>query len=126
MKKYYVFLILLVLFSSCKDTDSDNIYDKDDECPETYGIAEFNGCPNTDEDGIPDNEDDCPETYGYERYNGCPNNDHLQLLVSECFNLFSFTSDEIDQLFLKFEYNLNSTINVGGVCNVLVEMTFMN
>ena len=73
-----------------------------------------------DEDGIPDNEDDCPDTYGYERYNGCPNNDHVQLLVSECFESFSFTSDEINQVLAENNYTLNSTINV---LNSLFEFT---
>ncbi|NGX82850.1 OmpA family protein [Aequorivita sp. KMM 9714] len=58
-----------------KDTDGDGIYDKDDECPETPGLAEFNGCPDTDGDGIEDRLDECPETPGLAEFNGCPDTD---------------------------------------------------
>lgn len=152
MKKFSFIVILFILSVSCKDTDGDKIYDKDDACPNTYGLAEFNGCPDTDGDrikdseddcpedygleefngcpdtdgdGIPDNEDECPDTYGYKRYDGCPNNDHVQLLVSECFDSFSFTNDEINQVLSDTDNTLNSTINV-SICNILVEMIIMN
>ncbi len=58
-----------------KDTDGDGIYDRDDECPETPGLAEFNGCPDTDGDGIPDHLDECPNTPGLAEFNGCPDTD---------------------------------------------------
>ncbi|MGK0385672.1 MAG: OOP family OmpA-OmpF porin, partial [Patiriisocius sp.] len=58
-----------------KDTDGDGIYDVDDECPETPGLAEFNGCPDTDLDGIEDRQDDCPNTPGLAEFNGCPDTD---------------------------------------------------
>ncbi len=57
------------------DTDGDGIPDKDDECPETPGLAEFNGCPDTDGDGIPDHLDECPNTPGLAEFNGCPDTD---------------------------------------------------
>lgn len=58
-----------------KDTDGDGIYDKDDQCPDEPGLAEFNGCPDTDGDGITDAEDDCPTTAGLAEFNGCPDTD---------------------------------------------------
>ena len=58
-----------------KDTDGDGIFDKDDECPETPGLAEFNGCPDTDGDGIEDRKDECPNTPGLAEFNGCPDTD---------------------------------------------------
>jgi len=58
-----------------KDTDGDNIYDKDDACPEVFGLAEFNGCPDTDGDGIPDKDDACPTEPGPKALNGCPDTD---------------------------------------------------
>ena len=58
-----------------RDTDGDGIYDKDDECPETPGLAEFNGCPDTDGDGIEDRLDECPNTPGLAEFNGCPDTD---------------------------------------------------
>jgi len=58
-----------------KDTDGDGIYDKDDECPETPGLAEFNGCPDTDGDGIEDRKDACPEVAGLAQFDGCPDTD---------------------------------------------------
>jgi len=58
-----------------KDTDGDGIYDKDDECPETPGLAEFNGCPDSDGDGIEDRKDACPEVAGLAKFDGCPDTD---------------------------------------------------
>ncbi|GAA3518628.1 OmpA family protein [Aquimarina addita] len=58
-----------------KDTDGDGVYDKDDECPEVPGLAEFNGCPDTDGDGITDAKDDCPDVAGTAEFNGCPDTD---------------------------------------------------
>ena len=54
------------------DKDKDGILDKDDECPEVYGLAQFNGCPDTDGDGIADKEDKCPEVAGPAENGGCP------------------------------------------------------
>tara|TARA_R110002073_G_scaffold279026_1_gene442812 strand:+ start:42840 stop:44201 length:1362 start_codon:yes stop_codon:yes gene_type:complete len=58
-----------------KDTDKDGIYDKDDECPEVFGLEAFNGCPDTDGDGIKDGDDACPNTAGLASLNGCPDAD---------------------------------------------------
>ena len=58
-----------------KDTDDDGIYDKDDECPEVFGLEAFNGCPDTDGDGIKDSDDACPNTAGLAALNGCPDAD---------------------------------------------------
>lgn len=58
-----------------KDTDGDGIYDKDDECPEVPGLAEFNGCPDSDGDGIEDRNDECPNEAGLAEFNGCPDTD---------------------------------------------------
>ena len=65
---------LVVKFGG-KDTDKDGIYDKDDECPETFGLEAFNGCPDTDGDGIKDGDDACPNTAGLAALNGCPDAD---------------------------------------------------
>ena len=58
-----------------KDTDEDGIYDKEDECPEVFGLEAFNGCPDTDGDGIKDGDDACPNTAGLAALNGCPDAD---------------------------------------------------
>ncbi|WP_191858512.1 OmpA family protein [Hanstruepera ponticola] len=58
-----------------KDTDGDGIYDKDDACPEEFGLAEFNGCPDSDGDGIEDGKDSCPQEAGPAEFNGCPDSD---------------------------------------------------
>src|SRR5690554_3632060 len=65
----------LVFQFGMKDSDDDGIPDKDDECPETPGLAEFNGCPDSDGDGIPDHLDDCPTVAGLPEFNGCPDTD---------------------------------------------------
>ncbi len=57
------------------DTDGDGIFDKDDACPDVFGLAAFNGCPDTDSDGIVDSEDDCPTVAGLAALNGCPDAD---------------------------------------------------
>jgi len=57
------------------DEDNDGVYDKDDKCPEVFGLAEFNGCPDSDEDGIQDSEDACPTVFGVMTLNGCPDSD---------------------------------------------------
>lgn len=54
------------------DKDKDGILDKDDECPNVWGLKEFNGCPDTDGDGIEDRKDDCPTVPGPKENNGCP------------------------------------------------------
>ena len=65
---------LVVKFGG-KDTDKDGIYDRDDECPEVFGLEAFNGCPDTDGDGIKDGDDACPNTAGLAALNGCPDAD---------------------------------------------------
>ena len=57
------------------DTDGDGIYDKNDACPEVFGLEAFNGCPDTDGDGIEDSKDDCPNEAGPAEFNGCPDTD---------------------------------------------------
>ncbi len=57
------------------DTDGDGIPDRDDLCPEVFGVEEFGGCPDTDGDGIPDEVDACPEVFGLAEFDGCPDTD---------------------------------------------------
>lgn len=149
MKKFYLLLIVFALLVSCnKDTDGDDVIDKEDKCPDTFGLVEFNGCPDsdedgvpdpeddcpddfgleefngcpdTDEDGIPDNEDDCPDEYGYERYDGCPNNDNMQLLVSECLKSYNISDEEINTILSDRDLTLDKTINY-KMCSILLDM----
>ncbi len=64
-------------FNGCPDTDADNdgVTDCCDKCPKTPGLAEFKGCPDTDGDGIPDYKDKCPEVAGLKALHGCPDKD---------------------------------------------------
>ena len=57
------------------DKDNDGIYDKDDACPDVFGLKEFNGCPDTDADGIEDSKDSCPTEAGIAEFQGCPDTD---------------------------------------------------
>ncbi len=57
------------------DTDGDKVFDKDDACPDVFGLAEFNGCPDSDNDGIVDSKDACPTVAGLAALNGCPDAD---------------------------------------------------
>jgi hypothetical protein len=111
----------LVEFNGCPDSDEDGIPDKEDDCPDDFGSEEFNGCPDTDEDGIPDKEDDCPEEYGYERYNGCPNNDNVKLLVSECLSSYNVSDEEINAILTDRDLTHDKTINY-KMCSILLDM----
>jgi len=55
-----------------RDKDGDGIADKNDKCPDIFGIKLFKGCPDTDGDGLEDADDDCPTEYGYPQNKGCP------------------------------------------------------
>ena len=57
------------------DADGDGVYDKNDACPEVFGLEAFNGCPDTDGDGIEDSKDGCPNEAGKAEFNGCPDTD---------------------------------------------------
>ncbi len=57
------------------DTDDDGIIDKEDECPNTFGLIQFNGCPDTDGDGVRESLDKCPLASGPIELNGCPDID---------------------------------------------------
>ena len=65
---------LLIKFGG-KDTDKDGIYDREDACPDIFGLVAFKGCPDTDGDGIPDKDDACPNVAGLVAFNGCPDTD---------------------------------------------------
>ena len=123
MKNIYLLIIVFAVLVSCKDTDGDKVYDKDDNCPNTFGLAEFNGCPDTDDDGIIDSEDDCPDTYGDDKYNGCPNSDKVKLLASVCFKALSLTEKEISECIKLYEINKNSIIN-GKYCDLIQEYIY--
>lgn len=58
-----------------KDTDEDGVYDREDACPEVFGLKQYKGCPDTDGDGIVDASDACPEVAGSVAMNGCPDTD---------------------------------------------------
>ena len=76
MKKFYLLIIVFSVLVSCnKDSDGDDVIDKEDKCPDTFGLVEFNGCPDSDDDGIPDSDDDCPDKAGLEKFDGCPDTD---------------------------------------------------
>jgi hypothetical protein len=152
MKKLFLLLIVCTILASCsRDTDGDNVNDKDDKCPETFGLAKFdgcpdtdedgvpdkdddcpdkaglekfNGCPDSDEDGIPDKDDDCPDVFGYERYNGCPNNDNNvneQLLVSECLSSYNVSDEEIRAILSDVNLTFDKAINY-KMCTLLLDM----
>ena len=55
-----------------KDTDGDGIYDREDACPEVFGLKQFKGCPDTDGDGVTDKADKCPNIKGPKENAGCP------------------------------------------------------
>ncbi len=72
------------------DTDKDGVSDRDDDCPQEPGLAEFNGCPDADRDGVLDKDDNCPDEAGPKSNKGCPildiDNDGFLNDVDECPN----------------------------------------
>lgn len=77
-----------------KDSDNDGIYDREDTCPEVYGLKQFNGCPDTDGDGIEDSKDACPSEAGLLEFNGCPDQDGdgVQDKDDACIDVFGLKS----------------------------------
>jgi OOP family OmpA-OmpF porin len=75
IKAHYQHSLGLVIKFGGKDTDGDEVYDKNDACPEVAGLVEFNGCPDSDGDGIKDSDDACPNVAGLAAMNGCPDAD---------------------------------------------------
>jgi outer membrane protein OmpA-like peptidoglycan-associated protein len=62
-------------FGKLRDRDHDGIADRNDKCPNVYGVEQFGGCPDTDGDGIPDSEDSCVDVPGLKHFHGCPDSD---------------------------------------------------
>lgn len=58
------------------DTDKDGILDREDECPEVFGLIQFNGCPDSDGDGVRESLDECPLEFGTAELKGCPDKDN--------------------------------------------------
>jgi len=75
-----------VSLAGCPDKDNDGIADKDDACPDVYGSPDYKGCPDTDGDGIIDSQDACPNVAGNPELNGCPDkdNDGITDLADKC------------------------------------------
>lgn len=73
--KHFQHSVGIVLKFGGTDTDGDGVYDKDDACPDVFGLAAYNGCPDTDGDGVIDSKDDCPTVAGLAALNGCPDAD---------------------------------------------------
>ncbi len=71
----HMFMLGLSFNFGGKDADADGVKDKEDACPEVYGLEAFNGCPDSDADGIQDSADACPNTPGLAALNGCPDSD---------------------------------------------------
>jgi hypothetical protein len=147
MRKFLLLITICFAITSCKDTDKDGVSNRNDECPDTYGVAEFNGCPDsdedgiqdseddcpdepgleefagcpdTDEDGVPDHEDDCPETFGYEKYDGCPDRNMMKLLASDCFKSANMTIEEISEYTEKYQTQ-NNTIITYEHCEIIYD-----
>jgi outer membrane protein OmpA-like peptidoglycan-associated protein len=57
-----------------KDTDEDDVLDKNDACPKVAGPVENKGCPwpDTDGDTVVDKDDPCPKVAGPVENKGCP------------------------------------------------------
>jgi len=75
IRTHYQTSVGVIIKFGGKDTDGDEVYDKDDACPEVAGLKEFNGCPDADGDGVKDSDDACPNTAGLAAMNGCPDTD---------------------------------------------------
>jgi len=67
------------------DSDGDKIKDKNDKCPNTFGLVEFNGCPppDIDNDGVIDSKDKCVHLFGLAKHDGCPDSDGDDIIDTE-------------------------------------------
>lgn len=65
----------LAKFQGCPDRDGDGVVDMEDSCVDISGLAQFHGCPDHDGDGVADKYDQCPDQAGLMRFNGCPDTD---------------------------------------------------
>ena len=59
-----------------QDADNDGISDRNDACPEVFGLKQFEGCPDSDNDGVKDSDDECPNEAGLISLSGCPDSDN--------------------------------------------------
>jgi tRNA A-37 threonylcarbamoyl transferase component Bud32 len=85
----FALLLCVVALLACtmKDSDNDGFYDRNDNCPNEFGVVD--GCPDYDGDGIIDNLDDCPYSAGGDLFGqGCPDSDLDGIYddVDECDN----------------------------------------
>jgi len=71
---YFQHSIGLIFKFGGSDNDNDGIVNKEDNCPNVFGLVSLNGCPDSDNDGITDKDDNCPESPG--TLNGCPDQDN--------------------------------------------------
>ena len=80
-KDTYIFagLGITYKFPFQKDSDGDGVVDKDDKCPDIFGLVSLNGCPDTDGDGVTDKIDKCPDVAGDRNLMGCPDKDNDQI-----------------------------------------------
>lgn len=73
--KAYYYLSSISMKESIQDRDKDGIVDKEDKCPDVFGVASLQGCPDSDGDGITDADDKCPSVAGPASLRGCPDKD---------------------------------------------------
>lgn len=62
------------------DSDNDGVFDYEDKCPGSVGVARFEGCPvpDSDNDGVNDEEDRCPYVAGSIENGGCAAVEEIQ------------------------------------------------
>ncbi len=73
--KAYYYVSTIMVKEVPMDRDKDGVLDKDDKCPDVYGLTSMAGCPDSDGDGITDAEDKCPSVKGLNKFMGCPDTD---------------------------------------------------
>ena len=71
---YYIDGISLRLHPE-DDRDKDGVIDKEDNCPDEFGLKTLGGCPDRDNDGVADKMDACPDLAGPVNQQGCPDSD---------------------------------------------------
>jgi len=101
MKKFYLLLIIGVLFSSCQSNSK------------KQGI-------DSDGDGVYNNFDECPEIPGLEEFNGCPNAQMKPIIASDCFKALSLTKKEMNDIIKLYKIEPKSEINY-KLCELISE-----
>ncbi|WP_185862342.1 OmpA family protein [Blattabacterium cuenoti] len=117
-----------------EDLDHDGVLDKEDLCPNLFGLKKFKGCPDTDSDNVPDNEDKCPKKFGKKENQGCPDVIFSPILFDSGKFSLSYRSlviiDEIAEIiinnFTNFKFYIDGFTDFNGKSSKVLSLKRAN